>query len=236
MEVSVPNQIFFLRGKRGGMEKLPVPDYPPAQRPHGQPVGGSSWAVEALEARGRALAVRFTRGCSPRAVSIHSRAIFNNGSRIAGSLVRPASRIQSRAYRFIALSVATAASIGTAISWNYNSLSSTGTIVEAGDDPLTSCCLSGTVQPRGLLVWGRERRCPMAGSPVDRPDRNFSAGYAILQSQEPLPPYGLDPRFDDPFTRKRIGEVIARGMEQQVSERYGGKQGRRSWRLRRFRR
>ena len=60
----------------------------------------------------------------------------------------------------------------------------------------------------------------MSGSPVDKPDRDFSAGYAILQSQEPLPPYGLDPRFDDPLTRKRIGEVIARGMEQQVTRRY----------------
>ena len=58
----------------------------------------------------------------------------------------------------------------------------------------------------------------MSGLPVDRPD--FSAGYAILQSQEPLPPYDLDPRFDDPLTRKRIGEIIARGMEQQVSRRY----------------
>lgn len=64
---------------------------------------------------------------------------------------------------------------------------------------------------------------------VDKPEPDFSAGYAILQSQEPLPPYGLDPRFDDPLTRKRIGEVIARGMEQQVSKRYG------SWRSARFR-
>ena len=65
-----------------------------------------SWEVEALEA----LAIRFTRGCSPRAVSIHSRAIFNNGPRTSGSSVMPASLTQSRAYPFIALSVATAAS------------------------------------------------------------------------------------------------------------------------------
>ena len=57
----------------------------------------------------------------------------------------------------------------------------------------------------------------MSGLPVDKPA--FSAGYAILQSQKPLPPYG-DPRFDDPLTHKRIGEIIARGMEQQVSRRY----------------
>ena len=90
--------------------------------------------------------------------------------------------------------------------------------------------VSGTVPNLGDLVQGQRTAVPMSGSPVDKPDRDFSAGYAILQSQEPLPPYGLDPRFDDPLTRKRIGEVIARGMEQQVSERY-----RRSWRLRRFR-
>jgi hypothetical protein len=29
-------------------------------------------------------------------------------------------------------------------------------------------------------------------------DRNRSAGYALLQSQEPLPPYELDPMFHSP--------------------------------------
>jgi hypothetical protein len=50
-------------------------------------------------------------------------------------------------------------------------------------------------------------------------DPNFSAGYAILESQDALPPYELDPRFHDPVIRKRIGEVIARAMEQRVSKR-----------------
>jgi hypothetical protein len=47
----------------------------------------------------------------------------------------------------------------------------------------------------------------------------LSAGYAILESQDALPPYELDPRFHDPVIRKRIGEVIARAMEQRVSKR-----------------
>ena len=50
------------------------------------------------------------------------------------------------------------------------------------------------------------------------PDCNFSPGYAILQSQETLPPYELDPMYDDPVLRKRIGQVIAKAMEQRFSK------------------
>jgi hypothetical protein len=50
-------------------------------------------------------------------------------------------------------------------------------------------------------------------------DRNYSAGYALLQSQEPLPAYELDPMFENPAVRKRIGEVIAKAMEQRFSKR-----------------
>jgi hypothetical protein len=50
------------------------------------------------------------------------------------------------------------------------------------------------------------------------PDCNCSAGYAILQSQETLPPYELDPMYDDPVLRKRIGQVIAKAMEQRFSK------------------
>jgi hypothetical protein len=39
---------------------------------------------------------------------------------------------------------------------------------------------------------------------------NLSIGYAILQAQEPLPPYELDPHFNDPVICKRIGDLIAR--------------------------
>jgi hypothetical protein len=49
---------------------------------------------------------------------------------------------------------------------------------------------------------------PLAG----KPDLNWSARYALLQSHEPLPPEP-DPTFDDPVIRKRVGEVIAKAME-----------------------
>jgi hypothetical protein len=40
-----------------------------------------------------------------------------------------------------------------------------------------------------------------------------------LPTQEPLPPYELDPMFNDPAVRKRIGEVIAKAMEHRFSKR-----------------
>jgi hypothetical protein len=39
-----------------------------------------------------------------------------------------------------------------------------------------------------------------------------AAEELTLQSQEALPPYELDPAFDNPPVRKRIGEVIAKAM------------------------
>ena len=49
------------------------------------------------------------------------------------------------------------------------------------------------------------------------PDRDFLAGYAVLRSHlrsnEPLPPYELDPIFDDPLIRRRIGELIAQAAD-----------------------
>jgi hypothetical protein len=51
----------------------------------------------------------------------------------------------------------------------------------------------------------------MPQPPFDKPDQDFAAGYAILQ-QEPLPPYELDPHFNDPVICRRIGELIARPM------------------------
>ena len=50
----------------------------------------------------------------------------------------------------------------------------------------------------------------MAQPPVGKAEPNLSSDYAILLSQEPLPPYELDPCFDDPVVRKRIGEIISR--------------------------
>lgn len=59
---------------------------------------------------------------------------------------------------------------------------------------------------------------PMLRPRVDQPDPNFSAAYAILQSQEPLPPYELDPSFHDPDIRKRVGAIIAQTMGQRISK------------------
>jgi hypothetical protein len=53
---------------------------------------------------------------------------------------------------------------------------------------------------------------------LDKPAPNLSAAYAILQSQEALPPYDLDPRFFDPVVRKRIGAVIAQAMQRRISK------------------
>jgi hypothetical protein len=46
--------------------------------------------------------------------------------------------------------------------------------------------------------------------PLEKPHSNTAAAYAVLQAQEPLPPYELDPYFDDPVIRQRIGDLIAR--------------------------
>ena len=52
-------------------------------------------------------------------------------------------------------------------------------------------------------------------------NRDFLAGYAILdghrRAKEPLPPYELDPIFDDPVIRQRIGELIARAADGDLS-------------------
>ena len=50
----------------------------------------------------------------------------------------------------------------------------------------------------------------MAQPRIDKAEPNLSIGYAILQAQEPLPPYELDPHFNDPVICKRIGDLIAR--------------------------
>jgi hypothetical protein len=47
----------------------------------------------------------------------------------------------------------------------------------------------------------------------------YSAGYALLQSQESLPPYELDPMFNNPAVGNRIGKVIANAaMEPRCSK------------------
>jgi hypothetical protein len=52
-----------------------------------------------------------------------------------------------------------------------------------------------------------------------KPDRNCSGGHSISQSQEPLPPYELDPMFDNPVIRIRIGELIATAVEKRLRKR-----------------
>ena len=49
--------------------------------------------------------------------------------------------------------------------------------------------------------------------------RNCSGSHSISQSQEPLPPYELDPLFDDPVIRNRIGDLIAKAVEKRIRKR-----------------
>jgi hypothetical protein len=69
-----------------------------------------------------------------------------------------------------------------------------------------------------MLDKGRNGGEPISERSAGRPDRNRSAGYALLQSQEPLPPYEFDPMFDNPVIRKRIGELIANAMKHRSSK------------------
>jgi hypothetical protein len=41
----------------------------------------------------------------------------------------------------------------------------------------------------------------------------------VLPSQEPLPPSELDPLFDDPVIRNRIGDLIAKAVEKRIRKR-----------------
>jgi hypothetical protein len=69
----------------------------------------------------------------------------------------------------------------------------------------------GTIYGRGCLaLWGKS--VPMPKRIAKKPDRNCSGGHSISQSQEPLPPYELDPVFNDLVIRNRIGEVIAKAV------------------------
>jgi hypothetical protein len=51
---------------------------------------------------------------------------------------------------------------------------------------------------------------------VGKPALDTAAEDVTLQSQEVLPPYELDPAFDNLAVRKRIGEVIAKAMGQRI--------------------
>jgi hypothetical protein len=60
---------------------------------------------------------------------------------------------------------------------------------------------------------------PMFERIAGKADLTHSAAYALLESQEPLPPYELDPAFDSPAVRKRIGEVIAKAIGKRIPKR-----------------
>jgi hypothetical protein len=83
---------------------------------------------------------------------------------------------------------------------------------------LTKC--SHALREKGALMLdkGRGGAEHISGRSAGKPDWNRSAGYALLQSQEPLPPYELDPMFDNPVIRKRIGELIANAVKHRSSK------------------
>ena len=61
---------------------------------------------------------------------------------------------------------------------------------------------------------GRNGGAPMPKPFADKADGTYSAGYPLLLTQERLPPYELDPMFNDPAVCRRIGGVIAKAMAQ----------------------
>ena len=67
-------------------------------------------------------------------------------------------------------------------------------------------------------IKGRNGGSFMTKPLQEKGDRMYSAGYALLQSQEPLPSYELDPMFNNLAVRNRIGEVIAKAMEHRFSK------------------
>jgi hypothetical protein len=69
-----------------------------------------------------------------------------------------------------------------------------------------------------LEIKGRNGAEFMPKPLEEKGESMYSAGYALLQSQEPLPPYELDPLFNSPAVRKRTGEVIAKAMEYRFSK------------------
>jgi hypothetical protein len=70
-----------------------------------------------------------------------------------------------------------------------------------------------------LVIKGRNGVALTPKPLEEKANRNYSPAYALLQSQKLLPPYELDPTFNNPIVRKRIGELIAKAMEDRFSER-----------------
>jgi len=69
------------------------------------------------------------------------------------------------------------------------------------------------------MLGSMAEEAPMPRRLAKKPDCNRLGGPSISQSQEPLPPYELDPMFDSPVIRNRIGEVIAKAVEKRIRKR-----------------
>src|ERR1700737_355460 len=72
-------------------------------------------------------------------------------------------------------------------------------------------------QTDGRMVGARGMVDAQMSQPiVGKTVLDTAAEELTLQSQEALPPYELDPAFDNLAVRKRIGEVIAKPMGQRI--------------------
>jgi hypothetical protein len=69
------------------------------------------------------------------------------------------------------------------------------------------------------MLGNTGEECPNAPPLAEKQDCNCSSGHARLPSQEPLPPYELDPLFDNLVVHKRIGDVIAKAIKKRFSKR-----------------
>jgi hypothetical protein len=67
-----------------------------------------------------------------------------------------------------------------------------------------------------LGIKGRNGSAPIPKPLEEKEERTHSVRYALLRSQEPLPPYELDP---SPHLCNRVGELIAKAMQEPFSER-----------------
>jgi hypothetical protein len=57
----------------------------------------------------------------------------------------------------------------------------------------------------GEDAWQYEgKSVPMPKRLAKKPDRNCPVGHSISQSKEPLPPYELDPMFDNQVVRNDL--------------------------------
>ena len=68
----------------------------------------------------------------------------------------------------------------------------------------------------GMLGSRGNDGAPMTKRLAKKLDDNRLGGHALSPSQEPLPPYELDPMLDNPVIRNRIGELIAKAAEKRL--------------------